>query len=140
MLEDFMREVVVARDDEDVGTIARRMRDRGVGCVVVTAARRPIGIVTDRDLALRVLAEGRDARTKVHEIMTEVPVTIPASSSLDAALATIRASGVRRLPLVDPGGEIVGIVTCDDLVVRLGRELAELGSGIEGNVDAPELR
>jgi CBS domain-containing protein len=141
MLRRFVREVVCARADEPCDAIATTMRDRRVGAVVVVEGRRPIGIVTDRDLAVRVVAEGRDpTTTRASAVMTETPVTLDASAGIETALATMRASGVRRLPLTDEAGALVGIVTYDDLVVPLARELAEIGEGIEGNVDAPELR
>jgi len=139
------RPVVTATPDEDVQSVARKMRDGHVGCVVVVEGRRPVGIVTDRDLTLRVLAEypsGRAALASipVAQVMTIDPATLPEGSGVDAALRAMRSAGTRRLPVVDPDGHLVGIVSHDDLLIVFARELGELGEGIESAVDAPELR
>jgi len=134
------RPVVTATPDEDVRSVARKMRDGHVGCVVVNEGRRPVGIVTDRDLALRVLAEGDPTTTRVSEVMTIDPSTIEVGAGVEAVLRTMRAAGTRRLPVVDGDGALVGIVTHDDLLVVFARELGALGEGLERAVDAPELR
>lgn len=134
------RPVVTATPDEDVRSVARKMRDGHVGCVVVVEGRRPVGIVTDRDLALRVLAEDGSATTAVSQVMTADPATLPVGSCVDAALRAMRAAGTRRLPVVDVHGDLVGIISHDDLLILFARELGSLGEGIERAVDAPELR
>lgn len=134
------RPVVTAAPDEDVGAVARKMRDGHVGCVVVVEGRRPVGIVTDRDLTLRVLAEGDSPSLRVSEVMTADPETVLESAGIEATLRAMRKSGTRRLPVVDEHGHLVGIITHDDLLVLLARELGELGEGLESAVDAPELR
>lgn len=136
----FTHELVTGLRDEPVRIVAARMRERGVGCVIIVEEGRPVGVVTDRDLTLRVLAEGRSSETPVGSVMTSTPLTLQSDAELDAAVRMMRASGVRRLPIVDGRGSLVGIVTADDLLVTLARELSQLGEGIEGNVDAPELR
>lgn len=140
MLTAFAREVVTASPSDGVVDVARRMRDRGVGCVVVVEGKRPVGIVTDRDLALRVVAAGLPHDVPVSAIMTADPTTLSASSDVGVAVRTMRKSGARRLPLVDADGALAGIVTHDDLVVRLAHELDVLGQGVEDAVDAPDLR
>lgn len=134
------RPVVTATRDEDVRAVARKMRDGHVGCVVVVEGRRPIGIVTDRDLTLRVLAVDDSANRPIGEVMTADPSTIPLGSGVEAALAAMRGAGTRRLPVVDEGGELVGIISHDDLLMVFARELGVLGEGLERAVDAPELR
>lgn len=141
MLTRFHRTVVVADPDDTVERVAGQMRDGHVGSVVVVRAGRPIGIVTDRDLAMRVLAEGRDPRgTPVRDVMSRAPCTIADHRSIDSALHALRDAGVRRLPLVDAQGELVGIVTSDDLVKLLAEELGSLASGLDNAVDASDLR
>jgi len=140
-LSRYRRPVVLAAAEDSAASAARAMRDARVGCVVVTRAARPIGILTDRDLALRVVAEGRDPeRTRVSEIVTYDPVVLGDDDQIATAAARIREHGVRRLPIVDAEGRVTGIVTADDLVVLLGRELADLCEGIEESADAGDSR
>ncbi len=132
----YREEVEVATADEGVREAARRMRDRRVGAlIVVDKRRRPIGILTDRDLALRVLAEGRDpAATRVVDAMTERPVVISEETSTEAALALLstRVPRFRRLPVVDHAGRLAGVFTIDDALARIAAELASIDRVIQG--------
>ena len=119
---------------------AQKMRAHRVSCVVVVDGRRPIGIVTDRDLALRVLAEDLRTSTTVSEVMTPDPITAPESSGMETILRLLRRSGRRHLLLVDAAGGLVEMITHDDLVPVLQRELRNLGETIGCAVGAPELR
>jgi predicted transcriptional regulator len=76
----------------------------------------------------------------VSDVVTYDPVVVDEASSLESATARMREHGVRRLPIVDHDGAVVGIVTADDVAVLLGRELAELTSAIDENADASESR
>jgi CBS domain-containing protein len=126
------RDVVTATPEETVVIAARRMRDRDVGSIVVVTDHHPTGILCDRDLAVRIVAEGRDpAHTRVGDVMTATPTTVPAWSSLEYALGRMRTSGCRRLPAVDDARNLVGIVTLDDLVALLAQDLATAGCVIE---------
>ena len=137
----FEHGAVVAELGESAAVAARRMRDFRVGCVVVVRDSRPVEIVTDRDLALRVIAEGRDAeRTPISEIVTYEAATIPRDASVETAVRIMSERGVRRLPIVTDEGRVSGIVTADDLTVMLSTMLADLGVGIRDNVDANESR
>lgn len=140
-LERFEHGAIVADLDETAIDVARRMRDFRVGCVVVTRGARPIGIVTDRDLALRVVAEGLDpAKTHVSDIVTYGASTLPRDADLETAARTMRDLGVRRLPIVTAEGKVTGIVTADDITRLLTQQLADIGAGIEEAVDAGESR
>ncbi len=132
--------VITASPSATVAEVAQIMRAHHVGCVVIVRDERPIGIVTDRDLALRVVAESLATTTEVAAVMTPAPVTAPATAAIPTMLREIRLAGTRRLPLVDERGRLVAIVTHDDLVQLLARELKDLGDGIERAVDASELR
>lgn len=126
---------------ESAAAIAGRMRDFKVGCVVVTRGAHPVGIVTDRDLVLRVVAEGLDPRaTLVSQIVTYDAVTLPQDASIETAARTMRERGVRRLPIVTDEGKIIGIVTASDLTTLLSQELADVGAGIAYAVDSQESR
>lgn len=117
---------LVRRDPETVSPnvtcaeAARRMRDERVGSLVVAQDRRPLGVLTDRDLVVRVLADGLDpAKVKVGEVMSERPIFVSESSDLVAALQLMRDLAVRRLPVVDENREIIGVVSLDDMILAL---------------------
>jgi CBS domain-containing protein len=132
------REVTFSHPDEMVVEAARRMRDRHVGDVVVAdSQRRPIGILTDRDIVVGVVAHAPDRLSSltVGDVMTAPLVTMRATDSIEAALDIMRARGIRRLPIVGPDGQLEGIVTFDDLMRRLTSEFASLA-----NLVASEIR
>lgn len=114
--------VTAARDESALG-VARTMRDRGVGSVVVVdSGGEPAAIVTDRDLAIRVLAEDRaPADATIGECATRPLVCGEPEMELEEAAALMVRHRVRRLPVIEPGGgELAGIVTLDDIAVRTG--------------------
>jgi len=105
--------------------------------VVITRGRHPVGIITDRDIAIRIVAEGRDPTVTAADVMTYDPVVVAADESIETAAYKMRKHGVRRLPVVTGDGAIAGMVTADDLVMLLGRELADLGHGLACRWPAP---
>lgn len=140
-LSRFERPVVMATLDDTVFDVACQMRDEHVGCVVVVRDGRPVGMLTDRDIVLRVVAQGLDAQAVlVSSIVTYEAMTIMRTDGFETALKTMREHGVRRVPIVDADGRVTGIVTADDLIALLGRELSALGEAIAGNVDGSESR
>jgi CBS domain-containing protein len=124
----YVRDVETVGPEEPVIAVARRMRDRRLGTVVVVdGQRKPMGIVSDRDVTVRLVAEGGDAaRTPVREIMTAMPTTVLHDTSIEAALGCMRMGRVRRLPVVDGLGRLIGIVTLDDALRFLAEELGEV--------------
>jgi CBS domain-containing protein len=137
----FEHGAVVAELGESAATAARRMRDYRVGCVVVVREARPVGILTDRDLAVRVVAEGRDPeKTLISEIVTYEAATVTRDAGIESAVRIMSDRGVRRVPIVTEDGRVTGIVTADDLTMMLGKMLGEIGIGIRDNVDAGESR
>ncbi len=123
------REVNIAAPEESVVDAARRLGGQRVGTLVIlNAAKEPVGLVTDRDLVVRVLATDRDPhRTQVGDVMTRHPKVITEDGSLEAALGLMRAGGFRRLPVVDHQGRLVGIVSLDDVLALLAEEFADIG-------------
>jgi CBS domain-containing protein len=115
-----VREVMSASPETvDVGTTIReaaeKMRVADIGNVIVTENGQVKGIVTDRDIAVRAVSEGRDpAATKVREIMTASPVTVAPNSSVKEAIDLMHQHDIRRLPVVD-GGQPVGVVAIGDV-------------------------
>ena len=131
--------VVVAEPDTTALTAAQLMRKHHVGALVVVDAQeksRPVGIVTDRDLVLALMAEGLDADVfTVGDIMSAQLVL--ASPDMDAmdAVQLMRNQRLRRLVVVDDVGRLVGIVTMEDILELLTRELAALAAGVIGARD-----
>jgi CBS domain-containing protein len=124
-LERFTRKRLVALGPgATLREAADLMRRTHVGAVVITRGRRPVGILTDRDLALRAVAAGATVDTPVSEVMSGDLVVARASETLDEAFGRMRRSGVRRLPIVDGRGRLVGLVALDDLLVLLAAELS----------------
>jgi signal-transduction protein with cAMP-binding, CBS, and nucleotidyltransferase domain len=119
--------VVTVPPDAEVGRVAERMAERGVGCVVVVGeGSRPIGVITDRDLAIRVIGAGRDSgSTPASAVMSHPVRTADASLSFDRVVSEMREHGIRRMPIVD-GTKLVGLVALDDVVSELARDLAAL--------------
>lgn len=136
------RQVIVAKRDAPLEQVAQSMRKNHVGCVVVvdeSEARRPIGIVTDRDLVVEVIAPGLDPRTvTAGDIMTASPAVTGKEDDALWALKTMRDRGIRRLPVVDDAGALYGIVALDDLVEHVGIALGDIvqALGTERNVES----
>jgi len=122
--------VDVATASESAFQIAERMHQRTVGAIVVQDNTNvPIGIVTDRDLVIRVIAAGKDPyTTPVREIMTPSPKTILSTATIKTALWTMRAGEFRRLPIINELGHLIGIVTLDDVLMSLAEELSEVSA------------
>ena len=126
----FTRNVVTAGPDEALAEIARRMQDQNVGTVVVVEDRRPVGIITDRDLALALGARGLSPQAPVREVMTRHVLAVPEDTDVFTATRFIQDRKVRRLPIVDGEDRLVGLVSPDDLLRWLARELSNLAEGI----------
>lgn len=125
------REVVIVRPGNTVLEAAQLMRRHHVGDVVVTedrgAVRVPLGVVTDRDLVLEIMAPELDQTAiTVGDIMAPDLVTIKENAGVFEAIQYMRAKGVRRLPVVNDGGGLVGILALDDLLELMAEELLEL--------------
>lgn len=126
------RDVVTVGRSDSVLDVARIMRDRHVGDVVVLEGEgrgtRPVGILTDRDIVVGIVAQTPDklGMLRVEDVMTVELVTVSVGDTVDAALDVMRARGVRRVPVVAADGYLAGIVTFDDLVGVIARELNEL--------------
>ena len=104
--------------DEPTRAAARVMREHDVGAVLVLDGDGLHGILTDRDLAVRLVAEGHDAEsTAVREVATADPTAVDSSDSVDDAISLMRERALRRLPVTE-GGRPVGIVSLGDLAVE----------------------
>jgi CBS domain-containing protein len=111
-------DVVVMDENEPVQAAARRMKENDIGDVLVArGGGRLLGILTDRDIVIRDLAEGHDGKRKVGEICTRELVTLSPDMDVDEAVELMKQRAVRRLPVVD-GQKPVGIVSLGDLAVE----------------------
>lgn len=117
--------VVTVQPGTPVRQAALRMEDAGVGSVLVARADRLLGIVTDRDLVVRCLAQGGDPDMPVSELMSAPVTTLDVTDDLADAYRTFRRCGVRRLPVLD-GHRLAGVLTVDDLFLDVFQHLADL--------------
>jgi CBS domain-containing protein len=125
------REVIFVQRNDTTVEAAKLMRQHHVGDVVVVEDRNgmrvPVGIVTDRDLVVEVMAPELDQVViTVGDIMVPDLVTVKENTGVFEAIQYMRAKGVRRLPVVNEGGGLVGILTLDDLLELLAEELLAL--------------
>jgi signal-transduction protein with cAMP-binding, CBS, and nucleotidyltransferase domain len=124
------REVVTCGRRTSAADIAQLMREHHVGTLVVTEPRDerqvPVGIITDRDLVVQVLARRVEADAVAAEDMMAEPRTVTVSETVYDAIWHMRRHGIRRLPVVDERGGLRGIVTADDLVQYVAEELTQL--------------
>lgn len=111
--------VITAQADESLRRVGELMRDRNVGSVVVCEHGRPVGVITDRDLALAVVADEIDASEGAGTCASRPLVAGEVEMDIEEAVALMVAHRIRRLPVM-AGQDLVGIVTIDDLAVRAG--------------------
>ncbi|HEV8713269.1 MAG TPA: CBS domain-containing protein [Candidatus Binatia bacterium] len=127
------RSVVTISPEQNIVEACGLMREKNVGCLVAVEGEKLRGILTDRDIALKVTAEKKDPQqTKVRDIMTANPTRIAVSKTLHDLTALMHSHHVRRVPIVDGGDKVMGIITLDDLLIVLGQELADIGQGVSG--------
>ncbi len=123
------RSVDLADRDETSQVAASRMNTRNVGTlVVIDDEKRPIGILTDRDLTIRVVAKGLDASTTlVKEIMSPSPACVKEDDVIETAITMMRRGSHRRLLVVDEEGKLAGLLSLDDILDLLSEEFEEIG-------------
>ncbi len=123
------RTVDVADLDETAQVAASRMNSRNVGTlVIVDDQKKPVGIVTDRDLAMRVVGKGLDPdTTTLDAVMSSLPECVREDTPIESALATMRRGAHRRLPVVDERSQLVGLLSLDDILDLLSEEFAQIG-------------
>ncbi|MFB6072714.1 MAG: CBS domain-containing protein [Halobacterium sp.] len=111
--------------------IAEVMADDGVGDVIVTEDDEPVGVITDRDIAV-AYGEGRDLDDlHAEDVMTEDPVTIQGDAEAVELPKKMAEGRVRRMPVVDDDGKLEGVATLDDVVATTGEELEDVATVIE---------
>ena len=131
-LQNFCRKPLVRiAPDTNVVEACRLMDQNNVGCLVAEKEGKLCGIITDRDVALRVVGARKDPQTTlVKEVMTPDPIRISVDKDVRQLTALMHAYHVRRVPIVNGFDTTLGIVTFDDLIAQLGDEMSEIGKAI----------
>ena len=124
-------DVVTATRDTPVVELARTMRDEELGDLVIEEDQKPVGIVTDRDIALAVAGDEDVADLTAEDVMTADPVTIHEDATAVDLPARMAEGRVRRIPVVDDDGNLTGIATLDDVVATAGEMLKDVATVIE---------
>ena len=126
----FVKEVITATPHDSLADVAKLMERHNVGAIVVVEQDRPVGIVTDRDIAIAACARNVSPDEHVQEVMTCPVSTMNQNEGIYNATQHMMELGARRLPVVDSVGRLVGLVTLDDLLLLLSRELHHMIGGI----------
>jgi CBS domain-containing protein len=128
--------VVTISPDATLLEAAKLMHSKHIGCLVVIDDSRPIGILTDRDIVLKVVArEKKPAETSVRDVMTTNPTMVNVNYDMLDAVRLMRNRGVRRLPIVDEHRHLFGIITMDDVLTALGTEAGDLAGTVQKEFD-----
>lgn len=138
-VRDFLRKAPVTVPPLCTAKEAAALMDRhGVGALLVVDGGELVGIVTDRDIAVRCVGAGRLPNTPVSELLTPDPVTIQGSADVVEACRTMKDSGFRRLPVLEDG-DVAGITTTDDLLAGLVLELGAVTSPLLREIFHPDV-
>jgi CBS domain-containing protein len=128
------RGVVTVAPTDDLIAAAHVMREKHVGYLIVSEApqnRKVVGVLTDRDIVVAVLAQEVDARSlKVGDVMTRDPLVIEEGQTIEAVLRHMREAGVRRVPVVDRSGDLSGVLSIDDVLERIAEQLINIAGSI----------
>ena len=127
--------VFVAHPEQALAAAAREMRAHAIGALVVVAAgdprQCPLGILTDRDIVLGQVNQATDLRClTVGDVMTPRPLCVRADTEVTEAMALLASRAVRRAPVIDCAGVLVGILTLDDLLPAIAKQLQELAETV----------
>lgn len=134
LIEDLItRAPVTIREGSRLSDVAGQMARMDVGSVVVvTDTRNPVGIITDRDMALFMANEVRDIQ--VDQVMSPHPVCVPRGTDVEQCMERMRDSHVRRILVLDEDGDLIGVVSLDDILIHMAEMLSRAGSLIRGEV------
>lgn len=124
------RKAITAGPKDSLAKAAQLMEEQKVGAVVVVEQDRPVGIITDRDLALAFGLHGAKPSDPIQDRMMSPVETIRADEGIYNATQKMMELAVRRLPVVNQVGALVGMITIDDLIGLLSRELRNVAEGI----------
>jgi len=116
--EVMKRRVITIESARTAADAAKKMTENGIGCLVVTKEGKIAGIVTERDMVIRVITQNLDPKkVKIEEFMTRNVVTYPPDASISDVIQAMSRHRIRRVPVVDNRGRLVGIVTAYDIAL-----------------------
>ncbi len=121
---------------DSIAAAAKAMSDLNVGVIPVCDGGKLLGVVTDRDIVIRAVAKGLDGQAPLSGIMSKQVQTASPEDDLDDVLERMSDSQIRRMPVVDAGGALVGIVSLGDIAVKGSEDEAEVGQSL-GAISAP---
>ena len=131
------RNVVTVREFDELTAAAQLMREKHIGYLVVVEPNVadgtlvPAGVLTDRDIVVGIIAKGTDPRTlRVGEVMTREPLLAQEDSGVSSAVRRMREIGVRRMPVVGRAGQLVGVLSLDDVLDAFAEELMDVARSI----------
>jgi len=137
-LEYYQRQVATIPAESMAREAADAMRARAVGSLVVMRDKTPAGIITDRDLLERVVAEGRDAgETPVADVMSEPLAVASPADPLERVIEVMSTNGIRRVPVVE-NGELCGIVSFDDVLAKVTEALHDMAEATRQEMGAAQ--
>lgn len=127
------REVIVADRQDSIAEAARLMRRHHVGTVVVTdksgGDKQPVGILTDRDIAIELIALGTDIDSvNVGDVMSDDLTNLRPDDGIMEALQFMKEKAVRRAPVIDESGELIGILAVDDIIELIAEQLLDVSN------------
>src|SRR5688572_20721395 len=132
----FTKAVVTVQPSDTIARAAELMEQHHVGAIVVTEQQRPVGIVTDRDIARALAVRNTSRDDVVQDVMTCPVTTIRQDQGIYDVTRQMMEHALRRVPVVDGRGRLVGLVALDDLLLLLSRELDNLAQGVASEVVA----
>jgi CBS domain-containing protein len=125
-------EVIFTGGDSTVEDAASLMKSYNIGALIVTENNEPVGIITDRDIVVNVVAEGDDASAvKIKEVMSDNLLVVSFDEGIYETIEKMKARNVRRAPVIDAFGKLIGIVSVDDLIPYLISEGNSISSLIK---------
>jgi len=129
-LKNFLeRELITCEPTAKIREVACLMHENDVGAVLVTKANKPEGIVTDRDIVIRCVAEGADCANQTVDTIMSTPVeTVSMDAGIHDVTSAMKASKIRRIPVVDKEGTAVGLLSFGDVFQLIGKEVGDLAA------------
>jgi signal-transduction protein with cAMP-binding, CBS, and nucleotidyltransferase domain len=124
---------------ETIAIAAQVIADEGVGALVVLDGDRPVGVVTDRDLVTRGIAKRVDPDARIDSLMSMGVIALDADEDAEELFALYAREAVRRVPIVD-GSQVVGMITLDDAIVSVSRNLTDLAGVLSTQIAFPWAR
>jgi CBS domain-containing protein len=130
------KRVVTISPERSIAEACWLMKDKNIGCLIAENHGKLCGILTDRDIALKVTGENKDPlTTMVEEVMTRDPVRISVNRNVRELVSLMHMQHVRRVPILDGLDSPIGMVTTDDLIALFGDEISELGKMVAEEID-----